>query len=94
MDELQENEIPFLMMNMNLSHKEKWIQTRFIVWSNLKPWMKNKHSQPNDIFPLPWDENYHINNKQTTTSSMDVTSEDIENIRKMFVENNKRLTNN
>lgn len=79
MDEMQEYEIPILLDNLSISQKNNWIQTRYIMWSNLKPYLKKKSAKPEDIFPLPWDE------KDVIKSKIKVDSSDIDKIRKQIM---------
>lgn len=90
MDELQEYELPFLLENISLSCKQDWIQTRYIIWSALKPHLKNKHAKPQDIFPLVWDEK----NKDVTESKIDVTDDDITALKNLFIQQDKERAAN
>ena len=80
MDELQEYEIPFLLSNIDITEKQDWIRTRYILWATLKPHLKHQHTKPEDIFPLPWDNN-------SISTHIDATEEQ----RKSYMESLKKF---
>lgn len=83
MDEMQDYEIPILIENLSVSQKSNWIQTRYLMWSSLKPYLKKKSMTPAELFPLPWDED----TSDTTTTNIKLTDENVRAIRESI---NKR----
>lgn len=81
--ELHEWEAHFLMKNLNLSIKHDYIQMRYLMWASLKPHLKKKSMRPEELFPLPFDEN-------TCKSEIKVTDDDIRAIRRAIKEKEKQ----
>lgn len=85
MDELQYYEIPFLVENAPLSFKQQWFQTRYIIWSSLKPYLKNKYAKPEDVFPLIWDEPKELSEK----TDLQLSDDDISRWKEIFQKQNQ-----
>lgn len=81
--ELHEWEAHFLMKNLNLSVKHDYIRMRYLMWASLKPHLKKKSIQPEELFPLPYDGN-------VSKSEIKVTDNDINEIRRAILQNEKK----
>lgn len=69
MDELTITEIPILTKYLDLADTVSWIQTRELMLSVLRPYLKKKDTTAKDLFPLPIDDdgvehNYSVKNEE------------------------------
>ena len=83
MDEMQEYEVNILMKNINISSKQEWERTRYIIWASLKPYLKRKSMTPQELLPMAWDE------AKSSTTSMNLNDEQINAMRKFLMNNRK-----
>lgn len=82
MNELTITEIPILTKYLDLADTVSWIQTRELMLSVLRPYLKKKNTTAKDLFPLPIDDD----GVEHTT---EIANEDVAWYNK-FVENYKK----
>ena len=85
MDECKEYEIPYLVDKLLITQKNEWDRTRQMMLCSLKPYLKKKNLTPQELYPLPFDDNHN-----SSKSEIKVTNDDITALRKLMIENNKR----
>lgn len=71
MDEMEISEIPILTKYLEYAEVASWSQTRQIMLSTLKPYLKNKNIKPDEFFPLPIDDTWHEKEHHTTEIDQD-----------------------
>lgn len=86
MDEMQEYEIDILVENLPYCEQAEWLRTRYIVWSNLKPYLKKKSMSPSELFPLPFDDD-----ENSIKTDIKLSEIEIENYRKMLENMNGQM---
>ena len=69
MNELTITEIPILTKYLDLADTVSWIQTRELMLSVLRPYLKKKDTTAKDLFHLPIDDdgvehNYSVKNEE------------------------------
>ena len=69
MNELTITEIPILTKYLDLADTVSWIQTRELMLSVLRPYLKKKDTPAKDLFHLPIDDdgvehNYSVKNEE------------------------------
>lgn len=80
---MQEYEVNTIIENIPYLDRQKWEQTRFLVYSNVQMNTKKKLS-PTDVMKFPWD-----NNEQTQS----ITNEDIERLKERSKKIYQSITN-
>lgn len=83
MDECKEYEIPYFVDNLLITQKNEWDRTRQMMLCSLKPYLKKKNITAEELFPLPFDEKKGF-------SEIKVTDQDINDIRKAILQNEKK----
>lgn len=56
MDKMEHYEAEMLMNNMIYSNKDEWERARLLMYASLKPYLKNRSMTPQELLPLPTDE--------------------------------------
>jgi len=60
MDDLQITEIPILTKYLSYADITSWMQTRELMLSVLRPYLKNKNTTAQELFPLPTDSHVEL----------------------------------
>lgn len=81
MDDMQDYEVDVMIKNLQITQKQEWNKSRYIMWASLKPYLKKKHTTPEDILPLPWDEKKN----SSTHTERKTTDDDINALRKLMM---------
>lgn len=68
LDKMQFYEIPIMVRNMNLKHKDSWEQTRFISFITAQV-NSSKKLKPSDLMVFSWDE--EVEDKSKSISNED-----------------------
>jgi len=71
MDEMQVVEIDLMTKYIDYAEVEQWGQTRQLMLSVLKPYLKNKKITAQELFPLPYDD-------EDVEHRTDITNEELE----------------
>lgn len=81
MDDLQITEIPILTKYLNYVDITSWMQTRELMLSVLRPYLKKKGTTAQELFPLPTDDKVEL--------TKEISNEDV-NKWKEYVNNYKK----
>lgn len=86
MDEMKWWELDILMNNnLLLATKQELERTRLIMFAAERQLLK-RWARPTDVLKLPWDID---TNKEKITTNVEMTDNDIENLRKLYSKRNK-----
>lgn len=90
MNELTITEIPILTKYLDLADTVSWIQTRELMLSVLRPYLKKKNITSKELMPLPIDED----NKEKAIHTTEISNEDVEYFNNFCKEFEKQKGNN
>jgi hypothetical protein len=67
--------------------RERWEQTRWLMWSMLRPYAKKRGLQPTDVLKLPWDKKRHI--PKMTQAEREASLREMEHYNTLWSDGNK-----
>ncbi len=82
MDDLQVTEIPILTKYLNYADITSWMQTRELMLSVLRPYLKKKDITAQDLFSLPTDEKPEPLSKEVSKVDIALWNNYVENYKK------------
>ena len=91
MDDMSMPDLAIMTKYLDYAETASWIQTRQIMLSVLKPYLKKKDTKAEDLFPLPIDNDIKEIERQSHTT--EISNDEVEWYKK-FKQNYENNNNN